>query len=385
MKAIAFDRAAELVDALDQLPRAALDLGGQRLDVVGAGERVDGVGGARLVGDDLLGPERDLGGALGRERERLVVAVGVERLRPAADGRERLQRDAHDVVLRLLGGEGDAAGLRVEAQHHRLRVLRPEALLHRVRPHVAGGAELGDLLEDVVVAVEEEGQAGGEVVDLQAGVERRLHVGHAAGEREGDLLDGARALLAEVVAGDRDRVPLRDPLAAVGEQVGGQPHARLGRVDEVPARDVLLEDVVLDGPSELLGRHALLLGDQLVEQQEHAGGGVDRHRGRDLAERDAVERGPHVVDRVDRDAGAADLAQAARVVGVEAELGRQVERHAEAGAAVVEQVAVARVGLLGGRVAGVLADRPRPLAVHLGVDAAGEGELARLPEVEVGG
>ena len=48
-----------------------------------------------------------------------------------------------------------------------------------------------------------------------------------------------------------------------------------------------------------------------------------------------------------------------------------------------EQVAVALVGLLGGRVAGVLADRPRPLAVHLGVDAAREGELARLAEVEV--
>ena len=54
------DRAAELVDALDQLPGAALDLGGQRLDVVGAGERVDGVGGARLVGDDLLGPSATL-------------------------------------------------------------------------------------------------------------------------------------------------------------------------------------------------------------------------------------------------------------------------------------------------------------------------------------
>ena len=174
------DRAAELVDALDQLPRAALDLGGQRLDVVGAGERVDGVGGARLVGDDLLRAQRDLGGALGGQRERLVVAVGVQRLGAAADRGEGLQRDAHDVVLRLLGGQRDAAGLRVEAQHHRLRVLRAEALLHRVRPHVAGGAELGHLLEDVVVAVEEEGQAGREVVDLQAGVERRLHVGHAA-------------------------------------------------------------------------------------------------------------------------------------------------------------------------------------------------------------
>ena len=172
-------------------------------------------------------------------------------------------------------------------------------------------------------------------------------------------------------------------LLAVGEQVGDQPHARLGRVDEVPARDVLLEDVVLDRAGELLARHALLLGDQLVEQQQHGGRRVDRHRGRDLVERDAVEGHPHVLERVDRHAGAADLAQAARVVGVQAELGRQVEGHAQAGRPVLEQVLVALVGLAGGGVAGVLAHRPAALAVHLAVDAAGEGELARLAEVEV--
>ena len=75
---------------------------------------------------------------------------------------------------------------------------------------------------------------------------------------------------------------------------------------------------------------ALLLADDLVEQQQHRGGRVDRHRRRDLVERDAVEGGPHVVDRVDGDAGAADLAEAARVVGVQAELGRQVEGHRQA-------------------------------------------------------
>ena len=41
------DRAAELLDPVDQLPRARLDLVGQALDEVRARERVDGVGGAR--------------------------------------------------------------------------------------------------------------------------------------------------------------------------------------------------------------------------------------------------------------------------------------------------------------------------------------------------
>ena len=191
------------------------DLVGERLDEVGAGERVDGVGGAGLVREDLLRAQGDLGGALGRQRERLVEAVGVQRLGAAADRGEALQRDAHDVVLRLLGGQRDAAGLGVEAQHRRLRVRRAEALAHDVRPHAPRGAELRDLLEDVVVAVEEERQARREVVDRQALVDRRLHVGDARAERERDLLDGGAALLAEVVAGDRDRVPAGDALVAV--------------------------------------------------------------------------------------------------------------------------------------------------------------------------
>src|SRR3954466_14469569 len=48
---------------------------------------------------------------------------------PAARGGEALRPHARDVVLRLLGGERHAAGLRVEAQHQRLRALGPEALL----------------------------------------------------------------------------------------------------------------------------------------------------------------------------------------------------------------------------------------------------------------
>ena len=78
----------------------------------------------------------------------------------------------------------------------------------------------------------------------------------------------------------------------------------------------------------------------------------------------------HVGERVDRDARAADLAERARVVGVVAELRRQVEGDREPGLPALEQVAVARVRLLGRGEARVLADRPRPAAVHVRVRAA---------------
>jgi hypothetical protein len=76
----------------------------------------------------------------------------------------------------------------------------------------------------------------------------------------------------------------------------------------------------------------------------------------------------------------ADLAQAARVVGVEAELGGQVEGHRESGRPLLEQVAVALVGFLGAGVSRVLTHRPELLAVHVAVHAAGERVLARVAE-----
>ena len=80
------------------------------------------------------------------------------------------------------------------------------------------------------------------------------------------------------------------------------------RIDVGAAGDVLLEHVVLDRAGQARRVDALLLGDQLVEQQQHRGRGVDGHRGRHLAQRDAAEQHPHVVDRVDRDPDLADLA-----------------------------------------------------------------------------
>jgi hypothetical protein len=81
------------------------------------------------------------------------------------------------------------------------------------------------------------------------------------------------------------------------------------------------------------------------------------------------------------DADLADLAQAKLVVGVAAHLGGEVKGYGEAGLAVREKVLEAGVGLLGGAEARVLAHGPRPAAVHARVDTAGEGVLARFPEL----
>ena len=63
------------------------------------------LGHARLVGEDLLGAEREPGRCLGRQRERLVARVGVQALGAAEDRGERLERRPDDVVVDRLGGQ----------------------------------------------------------------------------------------------------------------------------------------------------------------------------------------------------------------------------------------------------------------------------------------
>ncbi len=299
----------------------------------------------------------------------------MQRLRPAEHRCERLDRGPDQVDLRLLRRERHAGGLRVEAHKPAARILRAVLVAHLRRPDPARGAVLRDLLEEVEMRVEEEGQSRRERVDVEAALEARLDEREPVGQGERKLLRGVRAGLADVVSGDRDRVHERHVLGAPLDHVDDEPHRRVRREDPLLLRDVLLEDVRLDGSTERCERHSLLLADARVEREQHRGRAVDRHRRRDLAERDAGEERLHVGERVDRDALAADLAERARMVGVVAHQRRHVERGRQAGLAVLEQVAEPLVRLLRRAEPGELAHRPEPAAVHRRVDAAREREL----------
>ncbi len=308
----------------------------------------------------------------------------MKRLGAAEHACERLDRGPHDVDQRLLRRQRDARGLGVEAHPHRLLALGAVGVAHLARPDPPRGAVLRDLLEEVDVGVEEEREAGREGVDVEPALERRLDVREPVLEREGELLLRGRARLADVVAGDRDRVPARHPLRAPLDHVGDEPHRRLDRKAPLLLGDVLLQDVGLDRAAQRLRREALLLGGADVEGEQDRRRGVDRHRGGDPIERDAVEEVDHVVEGVDRHPLDAHFAEAAGVVGVEAHQGRHVERRRETGLAVVQQVAEALVRLLGGAEAGELAHRPQPAPVHGRIHAPGVGVLARESDVPLG-
>ena len=134
-------------------------------------------------------------------------------------------------------------------------------------------------------------------------------------------------------------------------------------------------------PEILSADDALLFGHGDVHAEQDGGGGVDRHGGGDLVQRDAVEEDLHVGQRVDGHADLADFALAHGGVGVVAHLGRQVEGHREAGLAGREQVFVALVGFLGRAETGVLAHGPEAAAVHGRLHAAGVGVFAGKAEL----
>ena len=115
-----------------------------------------------------------------------------------------------------------------------------------------------------------------------------------------------------------------------------------------------------------------------------AAGRVDRHRRGHIAHGNLVEEDLHVGQRADRHAALAELAQRLGRVAVVAVERRHVKGHAQAGLALLEQIAEAGVGLLGRAEAGEHAHGPQLAAVQGGMHAArvrilaGEAEIAHV-------
>ena len=98
-------------------------------------------------------------------------------------------------------------------------------------PEQPGGAQLGDLHEEVHADAEEEGEARGEGVDGQPPRERGADIFDAIGDGKGEFLHGRGARLQHVIAGDGDGVELRHLRRGIGDDVGDDAHGGGRRVD----------------------------------------------------------------------------------------------------------------------------------------------------------
>ena len=95
-------------------------------------------------------------------------------------------------------------------------------------------------------------------------------------------------------------------------------------------------------------------------------------------ERDAIEQALHVGERRNGHADPAHFAGRQGMVGIQPHLRRQVESHREPGGALGQQIPIAAVAFFRSAETGILAHRPQPASVHVGVDAASVGEFARV-------
>ena len=108
---------------------------------------------------------------------------------------------------------------------------------------------------------------------------------------------------------------------------------------------------------------------------------VDRHRGRDLVERQFGQQQLHIGQRGDAHPALAELSRRQRIVVVVAHQRGHVEGDAQPRLPVVEQAAEAHVGLLRAAEAREHPDRPRPPAIAGRMHAARVRVLARQTQV----
>ena len=108
--------AAEFFDLLDMAPGLGREIARQPLDIIGAAPGIDDAGGAAFLLQEQLRVARDPRREIGRQRQRLVERIGVQRLGMALGRRHRLDGGAHHVVVDVLRGQRPARGLAMRAQ-----------------------------------------------------------------------------------------------------------------------------------------------------------------------------------------------------------------------------------------------------------------------------
>ena len=107
---------AHRVDFSEVVSRGVFHFLRERFDKVRPTEWIDGIRHAGFFRDDLLGAQRDQCRLVGRQCQRLIVSISMQTLCAAENTGQRLNRNPNDVVERLLHGQRNSRGLRVETK-----------------------------------------------------------------------------------------------------------------------------------------------------------------------------------------------------------------------------------------------------------------------------
>src|SRR5689334_8407676 len=180
----------------------------------------------------------------------------MQRLCTAQYSSQRLDCYAHNIVLRLLRGETDPRGLRMEAHQPGTGILCLECFAHLTRPDATCSAVFGNLFEEVVMSIEEEGKAWREFIYIHTAGDAPTHILQSIAERESQFLHGSRTRLTDMISGNGNRIPLRNILRAEFHRVDDESHGWLGWENIFLLCDEFFENIVLDGAAQLICANA---------------------------------------------------------------------------------------------------------------------------------
>src|SRR6266850_6174797 len=214
----------------------------------------------------------------------------MQRLGAAQYSGERLDRDPHDVVQRLLHSQRYTSGLRVKTHLHGPLRLSAEAIAHRSGPDAARCAVLRDLFKEVVVSVEEKRNAWYEALKIEAGPNAPFDVFDSVSEGKREFLQRRRAGLANVITAHRNRVVPGNMGRAEFESIDDQLHRGANRINPLLLRYVLFENIVLKRAGDLLPICALLLSNHQIHGEEDGCRRINCLGNRHLFERNSVNQ-----------------------------------------------------------------------------------------------
>ena len=230
----------------------------------------------------------------------------MQRLCTTQCGSQTLKRGSDDVVVRVLCGETPAGGLNVGPQHHGFRIFRVE-LAHEAMPQETGGPEHGDLHEEVHSHAKEKRQPRGKRVNIQPRIHGRADIFHSVRQGESGLKHGIRTRFHHVIAADADGVVFGHVLRTISDDVGHDPHGRRGRINIGVPGEVFLEDVILNCPHEMLLFDTLFFRSHNVASENGKHRTVHGHGHRHLIQGNLIKKNFHILDRIHRNPGFADI------------------------------------------------------------------------------
>src|SRR2546421_462423 len=118
------------------------------------------------------------------------------------------------------------------------------------------------------MGIEEERNARREFIYFETSRDGCFDISDSISQSEGHFLHGGGSCFANVIAADRDRVPLRNFARAKSERVRYQTQRGARRINVGPAGDVFLQNVVLNCPAKLVEFYAILFRHRQIETKQ---------------------------------------------------------------------------------------------------------------------